>query len=54
MQPVIRKVGSAAVVEQAAIMGASNPQTASDPTIAEAIARAWTLLRPGAERGWTG
>ena len=54
MQPVIRKVGSAAVVEQAAIMGALNPQTASDPTIAQAIARRLDDLSPLSERGWTG
>src|SRR6185369_15207076 len=54
MLPVIRKVGSAPVVEQAAIMGALNPQTASDPTIAEAIAKRLDALSPLSERGWTG
>jgi DNA gyrase subunit B len=54
MQPVIRKVGSSAVVEQAAIMGALNPQAAKDPAVAEAIARRLDAISPPEERGWTG
>ncbi|HVI91002.1 MAG TPA: DNA topoisomerase (ATP-hydrolyzing) subunit B [Dongiaceae bacterium] len=54
MQPVIRKVGSADVVEQSAILGALNPQAASDPNIALVIARRLDALAPANERGWTG
>ncbi|HVJ34250.1 MAG TPA: DNA topoisomerase (ATP-hydrolyzing) subunit B [Terriglobia bacterium] len=54
MQPVIRKVGSADVVEQSAILGALNPQAASDPNIALEIARRLDALAPANERGWTG
>ncbi|HVO04508.1 MAG TPA: DNA topoisomerase (ATP-hydrolyzing) subunit B [Candidatus Cybelea sp.] len=54
MQPVIRKVGSSAVVEQAAIMGALNPQAATDPAVAEAIAKRLDAITPADERGWTG
>ncbi|MDY0881529.1 DNA topoisomerase (ATP-hydrolyzing) subunit B [Dongia soli] len=54
MQPVIRKVGSADVVEQAAIAGALNPQAASDPNIAAAIAKRLDGLSAAHERGWTG
>ncbi|MBL9035380.1 MAG: DNA topoisomerase (ATP-hydrolyzing) subunit B [Rhodospirillaceae bacterium] len=54
MEPLIRKVGSADVVEQAAILGALNPQSAADPGIAAAIARRLDDLAPEAERGWTG
>jgi DNA gyrase subunit B len=54
MQPVIRKVGSADVVEQAAIAGALNPPAASDPNIAAAIAKRLDTLSPAHERGWTG
>jgi DNA gyrase subunit B len=54
MQPVIRKVGSSAVVEQASIMGALNPQAAKDPAVAEAIAKRLDAISPPEERGWTG
>jgi len=54
MQPVIRKVGSADVVEQSAILGALNPQAASDPNIAAEIAKRLDALAPANERGWTG
>jgi DNA gyrase subunit B len=54
MQPVIRKVGSADVVEQSAIFGALNPQAASDPNIAAEIAKRLDALAPANERGWTG
>jgi len=54
MQPVIRKVGSSAVVEQAAIMGALNPQAAKDPGVADAIAKRLDAISPPGEQGWTG
>ncbi len=54
MEPLIRKVGSADVVEQAAILGALNPQAAADPSVAEAIAKRLDALAPEAERGWSG
>jgi len=54
MQPIIRKVGSVDVVEQSAIAGALNPQAASDPNIAQLIARRLDALSPANERGWTG
>ncbi|HVM85774.1 MAG TPA: DNA topoisomerase (ATP-hydrolyzing) subunit B, partial [Candidatus Binatia bacterium] len=54
MQPVIRKVGSSAVVEQAAIVGALNPKSATDPAIADAIAKRLDAISPAEERGWTG
>jgi DNA gyrase subunit B len=54
MQPVIRRVGSVAVVEQAAILGALNPQAAADPNMAQAIARRLDAISPANERGWTG
>jgi DNA gyrase subunit B len=54
MQPVIRKVGSSAVVEQAAIMGALNPQAARDPALADAIAKRLDSISPPGEQGWTG
>jgi DNA gyrase subunit B len=54
MEPLIRKVGSADVVEQAAILGALNPQSAADPLVAAAIAKRLDDLAPEAERGWTG
>jgi DNA gyrase subunit B len=54
MQPVIRKVGSTAVVEQAAILGALNPQAAADPSIAQAIAQRLDAISAPSERGWTG
>jgi len=54
MQPIIRKVGSADVVEQSAILGALNPQAAADPTIAAQIAKRLDGLAKANERGWTG
>jgi DNA gyrase subunit B len=54
MQPVIRKVGSSAVVEQAAIMGALNPQAAKDAVLADAIAKRLDAISPPGEQGWTG
>jgi DNA gyrase subunit B len=54
MQPLVRKVGSADVVEQAAIAGALNPQAAANPAVAQAIAARLDALAPEAERGWTG
>ena len=58
MQPLIRKVGSAAVIEQAAIAGALNPDLlgASDRAAdaAHYIATRLDLLAAPAERGWQG
>jgi DNA gyrase subunit B len=54
MAPLVRKVGSSDVVEQAAIMGALNPQSAADPAVAQAIAARLDALAPEAERGWNG
>jgi len=54
MEPLVRKVGSSDVVEQAAIVGALNPQSAADPAVAQAIAARLDALAPEAERGWTG
>jgi DNA gyrase subunit B len=58
MQPLIRKVGNAQVVEQAAIAGALNPEIISDQArAAEAatyIAKRLDLLSPPEERGWQG
>jgi DNA gyrase subunit B len=54
MEPMVRKVGSSDVVEQAAIAGALNPQSASDPAVAQAIAGRLDALAPEPERGWTG
>jgi DNA gyrase subunit B len=58
MQPLIRKVGSAAVVEQAAIAGALNPDIIPDQArageAAAYIARRLDLLSPPEERGWQG
>ena len=54
MEPMVRKVGSSDVVEQAAIAGALNPQAASDPAVAQAIAGRLDALAPEPERGWTG
>ena len=54
MQPVVRKVGSSAVVEQAAIMGALNPKSAKDPAIADAIAKRLDAISPAGEQGWKG
>jgi len=58
MQPLIRKVGSAPVVEQAAIVGALNPQLIPDQAMAAqaatAIAHRLDGLSPAAQRGWVG
>jgi DNA gyrase subunit B len=54
MESLVRKVGSADVVEQAAILGALNPQSAIDPNVAAAIAKRLDNLAPENERGWTG
>jgi len=54
MEPLIRKVGSADVVEQATILGALNPQAAANQAVADAIARRLDDLAPEAERGWAG
>jgi DNA gyrase subunit B len=54
MEPMVRKVGSSDVVEQAAIAGALNPQAAADPKVAQAIAARLDALAPEPERGWTG
>ena len=58
MEPLIRRVGSADVVEQAAIAGALNPDLIGDPErateAAEYIARRLDLLAPPLERGWSG
>ncbi|HEY3147821.1 MAG TPA: DNA topoisomerase (ATP-hydrolyzing) subunit B [Dongiaceae bacterium] len=54
MEPLVRKVGSSDVVEQAAIVGALNPQSAADPGVAAKIAARLDALAPEAERGWTG
>ncbi|TDQ83242.1 DNA gyrase subunit B [Dongia mobilis] len=54
MEPMIRKVGAAAVVEQAAIAGALNPQDAASPEMAAAIAARLDALEPATARGWSG
>ncbi|MGD9742026.1 MAG: DNA topoisomerase (ATP-hydrolyzing) subunit B, partial [Dongiaceae bacterium] len=58
MQPLIRKVNSAAVVEQTAIAGALNPQLIPDQALAaqaaEHIAHRLDGLSPVSERGWKG
>jgi DNA gyrase subunit B len=58
MEPLVRKVGDAAVVEQAAIAGALNPELLADPAQAETaaayIARRLDALAPEGERGWVG
>jgi DNA gyrase subunit B len=58
MQPLIKKVGNAAVVEQAAIAGALNPDIIPDPARAAQaagyIARRLDSLSPPEERGWVG
>ena len=58
MQPLIRKVGNAQVVEQAAIAGALNPEIISDQArateAAAYIAKRLDLLSPLEERGWQG
>jgi len=58
MQPLIRKVGSAQVVEQAAIAGALNPDIIPDRERARQaaayIATRLDLLEAPEDRGWTG
>ncbi|GIK97506.1 MAG: DNA gyrase subunit B [Alphaproteobacteria bacterium] len=58
IQPLARKIGSAAVVEQAAIAGALNPELLSDPAragqAASYIATRLDLLEKPEERGWQG
>jgi DNA gyrase subunit B len=58
IQPLVKKVGNATVVEQAAIAGALNPEIIPDQTrAAEAaryIARRLDSLSPPEERGWVG
>jgi DNA gyrase subunit B len=54
MQPIIRKVGAAAVVEQAAILGALNPEAARDPNVAKTIAERLNTMSAPEERGWAG
>jgi DNA gyrase subunit B len=58
MQPLIKKVGNTAVVEQAAIAGALNPEIIPDQgRAAEAahyIGRRLDSLSPSEERGWVG
>jgi DNA gyrase subunit B len=58
MRPLVRKVGSLAVVEQVAIAGALNPGVLSEPAraaaAAEYIARRLDLLASPEERGWEG
>ncbi len=58
MRPLVRKVGSSSVVEQAAIAGALNPAVLTEPeraaAAAEYIARRLDLLARPEERGWTG
>jgi DNA gyrase subunit B len=58
MQPLIKKAGNAAVVEQAAIAGALNPEIIPDQgraaEAAQYIARRLDSLSPPEERGWVG
>ena len=58
MEPLLRKVGNAEVVEQAAIAGALNPDVVSDEAraaqAAEYIAKRLDALAPERERGWHG
>ena len=58
LQPLIRKVGSADVVEQAAIAGALNPEIIPDreraKAAAEYIARRLDLISSPENRGWEG
>ncbi len=53
MQPLVRKVGSVAVVEQAAILGILNPTLAADPAVAKALAQRLDGLAAPEDRGWT-
>ena len=58
MEPLVRRVGNAAVIEQAAIAGALNPEVIDDETraaeAAEYIARRLDALGSPLERGWSG
>ena len=58
MQPLIRKVGSADVVEQAAIAGALNPDIIPDrdraKAAAEYIAQRLDVISSVENRGWSG
>ena len=58
MEPLLRKVGNAEVVEQAAIAGALNPDVIADEAraaqAAEDIAKRLDALAPKRERGWHG
>ncbi len=58
MEPLIRKVGNADVVEQAAILGTLNPQILAPgdqaQQAAEFIARRLDAIAPEMERGWAG
>jgi DNA gyrase subunit B len=54
IEPVARKVGSALVVEQAAILGALNLAAATDPETARQIAKRLDEVSPLFKRGWTG
>jgi len=54
MEPLIRKVGSVNVVQQAAILGGLSPQAAANPELAGAIAAKLDALSPMTERGWSG
>jgi DNA gyrase subunit B len=58
VQPLAAKVGSEAVVEQAAIAGALNPEIIADAKraaqAADYIARRLNKLEPENERGWKG
>lgn len=54
MEPLIRKVGSPSVVEQAAILGALNPTDSAKPDVAAAIAARLDALSPEGSRGWSG
>jgi DNA gyrase subunit B len=56
--PLARRVGNRDAVEQAAVLGALDPQVFSDATqaqaVAETIARRMNALVPELERGWKG
>ena len=58
MEPLVRRVGNAAVVEQAAIAGALNPEVLADEAqataAAEYIAHRLDALVSPLERGWSG
>jgi len=58
LQPLLRKVGSRTIVEQAAIAGILNPALLDDPARAQQAARYLAArldqLAPEGERGWSG